>query len=440
MSLFSTLQTGASGLGVSGQSLGVIGDNIANLNTVGFKRSQANFADLLPQDVSGLGGVSQMGRGATAMRIGAQFSQGALSNSGSPLDMALSGAGWFQVNDGENAFFTRDGSFGLDNQGYMVNGLGHRVQGYSADGGALSPVVGDLRLGDEPVPPQATENITFDVVLDSGSSNGVDYNALVLDGASVSIEEASEAADFATSFTVYDSLGRPHDVVLNFEQDPTDPNVWTYSAVIDGGDTDVAGATAGSAFEIGRGTLSFDTSGELTTNAFTPTATAWTWPGAAAWAPTFQVGLDPSGASTDGSVLNSGAGTGNALTSIQQDGYAMGDLTSVSVNENGEILGQYSNGQNQVLGQVAVATFDAESGLRRAGGNLFQSTLASGDPAIGRPNGGGRGRVVGFALERSNVDLEDEFVNMIQAQRTYQANAGVVRTADETLQELVNLI
>ena len=440
MSLFGTLQTGASGLGVSGTSLGVIGDNIANLNTIGYKRSRASFADMLPQQAFGLGGPSQLGRGAANLTIGGQFTQGSVSGTGNALDLALSGAGWFQVNQGENSFYTRDGSFGVDNQGYLVTGLGYRVQGYSATEGQISPILGDLQIGDSPVPPEATSSISLDVILNPEGANDIDYGPLVLDGSSTSLEEASEAADFGTSITVYDSLGRSHEVVINFEQDAVDPNLWTYSAVIDGGETDVAGAADGMAFEIGSGTLSFDSDGALTSNTYTATATAWTWPGAAAFAPEIALGLDGAGAVTEGSVLNTGNEGGGTVTAVSQDGYPLGDLTSLAVDEDGIIRGQFSNGQEQVLGQVAVASFEAESGLQRMGGNVFGATFASGGAAVGAAGTGGRGSIVGYALERSNVDLEHEFVEMIQAQRSYQANAGVIRTADETLQELVNLV
>lgn len=438
MSLFGTLQTGASGLGVSGASLGVIGDNIANLNTVGYKRSSASFADMMPQDVFGLGGPAQLGRGAANLTIGGQFTQGTLMGSGNALDMAISGGGWFQVSDGDQSFYTRDGSFGLDNEGYLVTPLGHRVQGYGATEGQISPVLGDLQIGGTPAPPSETTAITLDLVLDPDAGNDLDYGALTLDGASTSIEEAADAADFNTSVTVYDSLGREHELLLNFERVPGTSD-WTYSAVIDAGETDVAGGAEGMALEIGSGTLTFDSDGALTGNTFTTTGTAWSWPGAGAWAPELQLGLDGTGAPTEGGVVNTGDGDSSVL-SISQDGYAMGDLVSLAVDEEGVIRGQYSNGQELDLGQVAVASFEAESGLQRLGGNLYGATFASGDPAVGTAGAGGRGSITGYALERSNVDLEHEFVSMIQAQRSYQANAGVVRTADETLQELVNLV
>ena len=440
MSLFGTLRTGASGLGVSGASLGVIGDNIANLNTTGFKRNNASFADMMPEGVFGLGGPAQMGRGATNLTIGSQFTQGSLSGSGNALDMAINGAGWFKLSDGVQDFYSRDGAFGVDVDGFMVNPMGYRVQGYNALEGQLSPVVGDLRIDDSPIPQKATEEITLDIVLspdDPSITDTGDYLAIQpdLDGQTITLEDASAEADFSTSITVYDSLGQPHEVVLNFEKDPAS-NAWNYSAVIDAGETDLGSANSGMALEIATGSMEFDTDGALVPGSQLTTAgtTPWGWPGTDA----FSLVLNVGDGGAEGSAVS--AGQESSVTSIAQDGYTMGSLTDLAVDADGVIRGQYTNGQELALGQVAVSTFTAESGLNREGGNMFRSTFSSGAAAVGAAGTGTRGSMVGYALERSNVDLEAEFVNMIQAQRSYQANAGVVRTADETLQELVNLV
>ena len=274
-----------------------------------------------------------------------------------------------------------------------------------------------------------------------------DYEAIMasLDGITNDLNTASDLADFSTSLTVYDSMGRPHDVVMNFEQisenAPPGGTDWVYSVVIDGGDTDVPGALPGMALQIESGTLSFDQFGALTNHVADPPLAGWTWPGADPFSPTLDFGFDAIAGTSDGSLLVGGEDPGlSSVTSLAQDGYTVGNLTSMVVDADGTIHGYYTNGEERALGQVGVATFSAEGGLDRVGGNLFKATLASGDPAMGIAGSGSRGEVSGYALERSNVDLEDEFVSMIQTQRSYQANAGVVRTADETLQELVNLV
>ncbi len=443
MSLFNTLRTGASGLGASGASLGVIGDNIANLNTTGFKRNRANFADMLPGGTFGLGGPQQLGRGAALNSISVQHSQGALQSSGSSLDIAINGAGFFQVKAGSEAFYTRDGTFGLDAEGYMVTPAGYRLQGYGAEDGVVSPVVGDLHIDQRPIPPQVTEQITLSM---SFQPQGAPYDTFLanaqaagsLDGTGIDLDTFSQDMDHSTSVTVYDSLGQPHDALVVFEQ--TGLDTWEYSMLIDAGETDVAGAVDGAAHEVMSGTMTFDTDGQLTGITQATSGAAWSWPGAAPWTPTLDLGMDPAtGLPTDGAAVNNG-NDGSATLSVSQDGYAQGNLDNLQVDDEGNILGRYTNGEEIVLGQLAIASFDAEGGLERSGGNLFRATLASGDPALGAPGSGNRGSTVGYALERSNVDLEQEFVDMIQAQRSYQANAGVVSTADETLQELVQLV
>jgi flagellar hook protein FlgE len=452
MSLFNTLNTGASGLSASGLGLSVIGDNIANLNSFGFKRTRASFADVFPSSVGTLGGVKKMGNGATTSNVSTMFEQGMLSGTGSALDVALTGQGFFQVGDGQQNYYTRDGSFTLDNSDYLVTAGGLRVQGYQATNGVIGNTVGDIQLDTGAFPPQASSEITIDAVFGTSvdfdpALPTQDYEAIMgsLDGITNDLNTASDLADFSTSLTVYDSMGRPHDVVVNFEQISENPapggTDWVYSVVIDGGETDVAGALPGMALQIESGTLSFDQFGELTNQVADPSLAGWTWPGADPFSPAIDFGFDAITGLSDGSLLVGGEDPGlSSVTAISQDGFSVGSLTSLVVDPDGTVRGQYTNGEERALGQVGIATFGAEGGLERLGSNLFQATLASGDPAMGAAGSGSRGSVNGYALERSNVDLEDEFVAMIQTQRSYQANAGVVRTADETLQELVNLV
>lgn len=437
MSLFNTLQTGASGLGTSSMSLGVIGDNIANLNTVGFKRSTASFEDAFPSMIGASSGISAMGNGTVAGGIRAAFAQGMMEATSSPLDMAISGGGFFPVRAGNQTFYSRDGSFALDHDGFLVNGAGLKVQGYQAFDDAVSSVVGDLQIQTGPVQPAESENITLDLVLASQEDfSTTPYGGLTLDGTAIGVEEASAEADFSTSVSVYDSLGRKHDVVINFEQ--TGANDWTWSAIIDAGETDAAGAVDGMALEISSGSLTFDTEGNLTAMTQTPTAISWLWPGADTFDFTLNMGLPD----VDGQVrmVGSEPDDTSSVTSVAQDGYGVGNLTSVSVDPDGKVQAMYSNGEQRVLGQIALALFPSDAGLVRVGGNLYAETTASGEPALGVPGTGGRGTTTGYALEASNVELEDEFVGMIAAQRSYQASASVVQSADETLQELVNLV
>lgn len=443
MSLFSTLGTGASGMGASSSSLSVIGDNIANVGTTGFKASRVTFQDLIPQAIGTAGGVDRMGRGALLGEVATQFEQGAISQTGQSLDMALSGRGWFPVRGDKETYYTRDGAFHLDSQGYVVSASGLNLQGYQAMDGTLTARTGDLQVDLAPLPQQATTTVTFDGMLPAKLWDGnTPYAALVKDGSTADFGQLNAAADGATSTTIYDSLGVPHDVTVFFEQ--TGSNAYSWSAVVDGSEVDFDGdgvpdGAEKCGFEIASGTVSFDNVGALTGFTQTATATPWNFPGAATMTFNLDIGLDAAGNPTNGGSLVQ-SGTEFQAASIGQDGYASAGLLDVRVDPDGTVAAVYDNGEERLLGAVAVAQFDAESGLDRVGGNLFRATRWSGDATLGLAGTAGRGDVISRALEASSVDLEDEFVAMIQAQRSYQANAGVIRTTDETLQELVNLV
>ena len=438
MSLFSTLNVGASGLGVSSASLSVIGDNIANVNSTGFKQTRAAFADFLPQTQFGLAGPSTLGTGAAVNRLTTLFGQGGIEATGNATDMAINGGGFFIVNNGKQDFYTRDGGFYVDQNGFLVNTAGLNVQGYNAANNLLSPVVTDLQVDTSAVPATATSTIALEASMaESADSSGAYDNPLQVASAGfwgtgvggTTITAAASAADFSTSITTYDSRGTAHDVSILFEQ--VGPSDWTWHAVVDAGET-VNGAgvpfgPAGDAFEVASGTATFNTSGVLTASTTNLTA-GWTYSGAAAPVLTFDY--------TD---LKMG-GANDSVTNITQDGNGVGELLSLSVDNQGIINGTYSNGEQRILGQAALATFRADWALDRAGGNLFSATNEAGDPAVGAPGTGSRGTIVGSALEKSNVNLEEQFVNMITAQRSYQANASVISAADQSLQKLVNLV
>ncbi|MCA9489856.1 MAG: flagellar hook protein FlgE [Myxococcales bacterium] len=460
MSLFNTLATGASGLGASSTNLSVIGDNIANIGTNGYKSSSANFADTFPNSVNGLGGPNRIGTGTGLGEVATDFGQGSLKSTSSAIDVAILGNGFFQVASGDEMYYTRDGSFHLDANGYVVNSAGLRLQGYEATEGTVTSTVGDLRIDASGVPQQATETIVLDATLSADQSTYIDETtglpdnnpfdtlrtAQPLDGTATnapSMEQLSQAADFATSVTVYDSLGLPHDVTIFFERDSASPDTWNTYAVVDGSQVDtngdgVADGDAGYGFEIGSGSVQFDTNGDLVASSGIPINAGWTFPGSEPFTATFDFGLDPAGNPSEGGLRTNG--TSSYVSTVSQDGYSAGVLDSVNVAQDGTIYGRYTNGQEQALGQVALATFASNAGLDRVGGNLYRATDASGDPALGMAGVGGRGTTNGYSLESSNVELEDQFVDMIAAQRMYQANTGVIRTADEALQQLIQLV
>jgi flagellar hook protein FlgE len=444
MSLFSTLRTGSSGLGVSSTYLSVIGDNIANINTTGYKQTRASFADYMPQDVFGLSGGGQVGTGAATNVVSTLFGQGTLQDTDSALDMAIQGNGFFVVSDGNKDYYTRNGTFGLDESGNLVDANGLKVQGYGVQGGSLTSVVGDINIDGGTVVGSATSSVVVDAMLSADESySDNDLAAIDLYGTGTganTIAEAAAVADFSTSVTIYDGEGVGHDCTLLFER--TSETDWSWRAVTDASEVYDSTSTAystdeGYGFELANGTVSFDTSGAI--SAFTQTdTTGYSFLNAGATAITFDFGMDTAGVATDGSL--STGDTISTLTSISQDGSAPGSLSGISVQDDGTIIGSYTNGEEATLGQVVLATFKSDAGLDRIGGTLFEATSAAGDPSIGVAGAGSRGSISGYSLEQSNVELEDQFVAMITAQRTYQANSKVISTVNETLSGLLQIL
>ncbi len=444
MSLFSTLNTGASGLGVQSTALSVIGDNIANMSTYGYKASRASFADYMPQNTSTLSGSSTIGSGSGLNTVATLFGQGSMQATSSATDMAISGNGFFVVEDGDETFYTRSGEFYLDDDGYLVTASGYNLQGYNATDGVLSTSVNDLLISSDPAMASATTTVTMSANLSTDAEYDTEYlSSATFDGTSSGDDwDTLDDADFTTSITVYDSLGEAHEVTMAYER--TGDSEWSYYVLVDGSEMVDSTGTSGDEdypFLVASGTLTFDSEGELTdfTQVDTSSTTSWTFGnGAEAQDFVFEFGLDTAGDANDGAITFSGSDS--AVSTIAQDGYPMGELTEITVSTDGTITGTYTNGEEIDLGQVVLATFTAQAGLESMGSTLYRATSASGDPALGAAGTGGRGDLYSYALEASNVELEDEFVAMITSQRGYQAAARVISTADETLQELVNLV
>ena len=437
MSLISSLYTGQTGLEASSTDLSVIGDNIANSNTVGFKASRADFSNAMAQQMLGSGGVvSQIGLGAELMSVQKILTQGALNNTGVATDLALDGTGFFVVKGSHNGrlgqFYTRAGQMTMDKTGYLVNQAGLRVQGYSADPtGVVSPSPGDLKLGDSASPAFATSTVNIKANLDA---NSVAFPA----APPFDTTNPGSTSNFATSVTVFDSLGIQHQVDVYFRKtgDPVTGATWEYHALTDGGGT--TGGTAGTAVEIQTGTFSFDLTGKLAT-AGAPTGTFN--PRNAVQAQPVAINLgDPTAVPPGTGLLGiTQFSSPNSTTAVAQNGYGSGVLSSISIDKEGKVNGAFSNGQSRVIGQLAVALVNAADQMERAGGNLFAETTGSGNATLGKAGSGGRGGIVAGALENSNVDLSNEFIRMITAQRNYQANAKTITTADSLLAELMNL-
>lgn len=414
MSINNSLYIGISGLMAHGDAISVVGDNIANASTVGFKRNRASFSDLLGGEL-----VSQrMGGGVHLGRSQTLFQQGSITQTGNNMDLAISGNGMFVVkgNHGGHAgqYYTRDGRFQMDNKGFMVDQHGMRLQGYTiAPDGTRQTSIGDLQLGGKASPAVATTEAALDLHLDS--------NAVV----PTLPFDANDPATYSyqTSNTVYDSLGNAHSVAMYYRNNGA--GGWEYHAMVDGGE--LTGGTAGTKTEIGTGTLQFNTDGSLATGATGTSITANFKDATAGQA----IALDFTGTRSD-------AGT-SSINASDIDGSASGKLVDLQIGDDGKITGTYDNGEKIDLAQVALANFASEEGLERVGDGMWSATTASGQALVDAAGAGGGGSLVSGALEASNVDLGTELVTLIAYQRAFQANAKTVTTADEMLSDVTNL-
>jgi flagellar hook protein FlgE len=576
MGILSSLFAGVSGLNANGTALSVIGNNIANLSTVGFKGSKASFADLISSSISGGSGSVQTGIGVALTSVQANFSQGSLATSSNVLDLAIDGNGFFVVEDAQGGtFYSRAGLFRLDKNNNVVDPTGFKLQGFLADTtGTITGTIGDIALPSTTASPRATTTALVAANLNSATAQtglrgnvvgsaasvtttaagnnsfainlngdgvqtvtvangltgsalasaiqnavraltpndpfkasaysgftatvnaaniftftsgitGTTYNSTTGDGdvtvtangadtlaASLNLTTGTQTAgtdfllsdppatsDFSTSMTVFDSLGNSHLLTTYFTK--IGANSWNYNVVAASSDVVTANYhtsnidTTLGIVRVGSGTLTFGTNGTLDRESpvirydtATAAGTAGTTPG--------QLQIDFNGATQDqllvmnfGSSVTTEGGSGldgttqfgstSALVQQTQDGFAAGSLQAFSVDSNGTISGRFSNGQLRALAQVVLARFPDPVGLTRTGKNTFSQSGNSGQPVTGTPDSAGLGRVLSNSLELSNVDLGESFIDMIAAQRGFQANSRVITTSDEILQELVNL-
>lgn len=424
MSLMTSLYSGASGMQANSVDLSVIGDNIANANTIGFKTGRAAFEDAVAETL--IGGAER-GLGAKLQTIQRILTQGALLNTGLATDLAISGPGFFVV-EGNSAgvdarFYTRNGQLTLDNDGLLVTLEGLRVQGYMADpNGVISPQLGNLDIGDATSVPRATSLIEVNANLSSEAVVPLAFDPL----------DPTGTSNFQTSVTIYDSLGTSHEAQVYFRKNGVGD--WEWHALVDG--ASINGGTPGVLSEIANGTMQFDAAGALINHTqasnFNPVGALQPQP------LTFDFGTPTAAAGTGLDGITQFAGT-SAVSFQNQDGVPSGMLTSIAIDELGTVVGTFTNGESRALGQVVVADFAAPEQLRRMGGNLYLESLNSGGPTIGVAATGGRGVVTAGALEQSNVDLAGEFVRMIAAQRGFQANSKTITTADQLLSELIQI-
>src|SRR5262245_48419368 len=418
-----SFQQGLSGLNATAKSLEVIGNNIANASTYGAKAARAEFADVYAAALNG-GGASPIGIGVGLAAVSQQFTQGNVMTTENPMDLAINGSGFFQVTDGNNPVtYTRNGQFKIDRDGFTVNNQLQKLLGYPASGnGVIQPgSAAPLQLPTSGINPQVTGSVKMEFNLDSGAATTAPAS-----GAQINFSDPSTYNN-ATSLTVYDQRGQEVALTYYFQKSATD----TWNVFVTANGATVSGTSA----------------------APTPLTTL-TYPasGAAPTAPTGAITLNvPASTNANGAATlaipgiqldltkSTQFGAGFGVTDMTQDGFAPGQLTSISIETNGIVMARYSNGQSQPAGQIEIASFRNPQGLQPLGGNGWARTFTSGDPVLGTPGTGNFGVLQSGALEESNVDLTGELVNMITAQRIYQANAQTIKTMDQTMQTLVNM-
>jgi len=371
-----------SGLNAAATNLDVIGNNIANSQTVGFKGSRAQFADAY---ASAQGGVTRAGLGTKVSGIMQNFNNGNLQGTGRALDVAVDGVGFLRFDQNGQVLYSRNGELTLTSDGYLVNAQGANLTGYPPGvgaGGEPTP----LRIPSEPMPPSATTAVDISLNLDS------------------------RAESYTNSATVYDSLGNTHDVTMLFTNNFD--NTWTVTLEMDG--------TA----MTGSGTLSYNTNG-LT--------------GPATFIASSDLGPTVDLLEFDLNITSTQFASNSQLNTLDQNGYRAGDLLGISINDNGDIVGNYSNLESELLGTIVLANFTNPEGLQPVGDNAWIVSTDSGVALLGRPGEGKFGAVESGALEASNVDMTAELVNLIIAQRFYQSNAQTIKVQDEVLQTTINM-
>ncbi|TFW71740.1 flagellar hook protein FlgE [Methylotenera oryzisoli] len=414
-----SFQQGLSGLNAASKQLEVIGNNVSNANTVGFKQSRAEFADVFANSITG-GGGSQIGIGTNLATVAQQFTQGNITSTNNSLDIAINGNGFFRMSSNGAVTYTRNGQFQLDKFGYIVDSASKRLTGYAADtnGNILSGAAVDLQINTADIQPVATTEIEGTINLDSRNNPMPAVPAF----------DPTDPTTYnnSTAVTVYDSLGNSHTLQNFFRK--TAANTWNVYTTVDGVSTPALPATTAVMTFTGTGVAPTIVPA-LPSVTFTPLNTAT--PPVANGAANVTTTIDYSKSTQFGSAFS--------INALSQDGFTSGRLSGFNTSSDGTIVGRYSNGQSKNLGRVVLSSFTNPNGLQSLGGNAWAVSASSGPALTGAPGSGLLGVLQSSAVEDSNVDLTAELVNMITAQRVYQANAQTIKTQDQVLQTLVNL-
>lgn len=413
--MFTAFSTALSALSANSTAIDIVGNNLANLNTTGFKASTVNFHDMMSQQIGVSSSSAQVGMGVAGAQSVRQFTQGNIQQTTGAFDTAIKGDGFFMVRDtNDQQLYTRAGNFALDSTGHLVTATGQFVQGWSAKGGVVTPggAVGDITLPLRGLTPaSATTTMSAMVNLNAGAA-------------------ADATSAYSVPIQVVDAQGGTHTLTIAFTK--TAANSWTYNVTIPDADL-----TTPAAAPLATGTLVFDGTGQLTTPAATDPPIAVAITGLVNGASDMTVNWTPfSGANGMLTQFNEAS----AVSAISQDGATAGEITRVGMSNGGIIVAEYSNGKQTVVGQLALASIQNPSSLMAVGDNNLKATADTSTAAVGTAGNGGRGDIVASALEGSTVDIATEFTNLITLQRSYQAASKVITTSDQIMQDLIGLI
>lgn len=424
MSILRSFNIGVSGLQAVGAGMGVVGDNIANAGTTGFKASRPEFQDVLAKSLKGIDGGDQFGAGTRLAHIKPIMSQGDVARTDVITDLAINGDGFFLVEAPFGNGYTRDGSMHFNKEGELVNSDGYQVMGFqSNDTGEITNKMGPIKLGNTTIPASATKEVNINMNLDS-RADVIEFNPA----------DPENTANFSNSITVYDNVGTARLATVYYNKNAD--NNWTYRVMVDGKDAD--GGVEGQMTQMATGTLVFNNQGKLQEevegqNSFNFNKGA---------APDQQIKFSFGKSITeggDGLDASTQYGSGSSVARHTQDGSSAATLASLSFNDDGVLTAVYDNGESRDIAQMSVAKFENNEKLFKVGKNLFKESRQSGQPAMGKPGEGGRGEVLSKSIELSNVDIASEFVNLMTAQRNFTANSRTLTTADQMLQEVLSI-
>lgn len=419
------MYTGISGMTAHGQALGVTADNIANAGTTGFKSSRAEFQDIISKSLKGILGGNQIGRGVKIGAVNPILNQGNIDSTEKVTDLAISGDGYFVLKGSDGETYTRDGSFHFDREGYLVTNDNQKIQGFTTDDqGRIVNKTGDIKFPRALIPAQGTKEVTMELNLDSRSEGTKKFDS----------KDPYYTSDYSTGVEVYDSQGNKHLVTMFFNK--TADRKWEWRGMVDG--KEVTGGTPGKLSEVLKGQLEFTVDGKLQSQKVLTSNLNF----AGGALQNQEIKINFGDAIADGGKGIDGTkqyGKESDMITWRQNGSAAGTITSLSFNDEGVLSAAYSNGETKDLAQVVLAKFENPEALFKMGNNRLRDSRDSGLAAVGQPNRAGRGKIFAKSLERSTVDLASEFVNLIQGQRNFQANAKTITTTDQLLEEVIQL-